>query len=119
MKLSYALLTMMTIAMVGCPKEEVDSSKRLSELSTDEAKDVCFDLVDEFPERMVSCGDGVMITIGGSADDCDGQVPDGSCTATVGDARDCAEAQKALTDAQLCADGPLPDECVELVGCST
>ncbi len=95
----------------------VDDSKKLSDLSTEEAKDVCLDLAADFPERMVTCS-GVTITIGLSEAECN--TPDtapATCTATVGDVRACNKAMYELSDAELCSSQSLPAACAKLEGC--
>jgi hypothetical protein len=117
MKTISYLVSVLALSLAACGGDSgVSSSKKLSELTTEEAKDACLELVADFPPRMVTCGD-TTITVGTETADCDGEVAPSSCTATVGDARDCAEAFKNQTDAQLCMDGPLPAACMKLVGC--
>jgi hypothetical protein len=117
MKTISCLVSVLVLSLAACGGDSgVDSSKKLSELSSQESKDACLELVEDFPPRMVTCG-GTMITVGTETADCDGEVAPSSCTATVGDARDCAEAFKNQTDEQLCMDGPLPAACMKIVGC--
>ena len=103
----------------------VSGSKQLVSLSAAEVTDLCEYFVDlAGAERMVDCGGGLTITIGGgSVSECviglqetQGQFP--GCTATVGNAESCMEALTDLTDAQLCSDGPLPTACQPLFNAS-
>lgn len=103
---------------VGCGGPS--DSDKLSELSLSEAKDLCHEMVDLNPERSVTCN-GQTFTVGLNDADCDddteADLPPDSCTATVGDARDCNEAQGDLTEAQICS-GTLPAACQKLAACS-
>lgn len=110
MKISIGCMSVLLAALVGCGG--VDDSKKLSELSTDESKDVCDELADDYPEKTVTC-DGVMFTI---KVNCDGQVASPNCTATVGDARDCSAALYVQAEACM-IDAPLPPACAKLAGC--
>ena len=104
------------LAITGCG-DSVSDSKKLSELSTEEAKDVCLELVDDYPERSVTCG-STTITIGLKSSECTDQTQaPATCTATVGDVRDCNAALYSQTDAELCSDAPLPAACAKLAGC--
>lgn len=95
----------------------VSDSKKLTDLSADEAKDLCEELADGFPERSVDCS-GVMITIGFDKSECaSASEAPASCTATAGDARDCADAMSALTDEQICTSEDLPAACAPLQDC--
>ena len=109
--------TFLLIAIAGCGDSGVSDSKKLSDLSTAESKDVCLELASDYPERTVTCG-STTITIGLTSAECNtqDQAP-ATCTATVGDARDCTDAIYSQTDAELCADTPLPAACTRLMGC--
>lgn len=101
-----------TLVACGGPSD----STKLNELSDDESKDLCEELVDDNPERTVTCM-GVMITVGLSSEDCaQPEDPGTACEATVGDARDCNSAQAALTEAEICM-GMLPAACARLASC--
>jgi hypothetical protein len=112
----FALLTLVVLGCGG--GSGVSDSKKLADLSTDEAKDLCEELADGFPERTVDCS-GVMITIGFNKAECatDSEPAPSSCTATAGDARDCADAMSALTDDQICTSDSLPAACAPLQDC--
>ncbi len=114
---SHALIgSALLLATVGCGDSVPDSTK-LFDLSTAEAKEVCLELVGDYPERSVTCG-AATIKIGLTTAECNDNEPaPASCTATVGDARDCNAALYDKTDAELCADEPLPAVCAKLVGC--
>jgi len=114
---SCALIgSFLLLAAAGCGSS-VSDSKKLSELSTSEAKDVCLELASDYPERTVTCG-SASITIGLTAAECNTPDPaPATCNATVGDVRDCQDALYSQTDAELCADSPLPAACAKLAGC--
>lgn len=110
--LSLSLLVVPFVIACGGPSD----SDKISDLSTDEAKDLCEEFVDDNPERTVTCM-GVMITVGLSSADCASQdEPGASCTATVGDARACNSAQAAQTEAEICT-GMFPAACAKLAQC--
>ena len=112
--LSAALLF---CAIAGCSDSGVSDSKKLTALTTAESKDVCLELAGDYPERTVMCGT-TAITVGLTAAECNVDDPaTATCTATVGDARDCVDALYSQTDAQLCADTPPPAACAKLQGC--
>jgi hypothetical protein len=111
--LQLSLLAVPFLIACGGPSD----STKLNELSEDEAKDLCEEARDSNPERTVTCM-GVMLTVGLSSEDCaDPGTPGSSCTATVGDARACNEAQGNQTEAQICA-GEIPAACAKLASCS-
>lgn len=102
--------------LVGCGGG-VSDSKKLAELSVSEAKDVCLELVDDYPEKTVNCN-GTMTTVGFTKAECDDEGPaPATCTATVGDIRDCTDAFYSLSDAQICMLETLPAACAPLEGC--
>jgi hypothetical protein len=99
----------------------VSGSKSLVTLSDGEVTDLCEFLVDVGgPERMIDCGGGLTLTVGGqTVTECNaglkasqGQFP--NCTATVKNAEECAKAISDLSDQQLCSDGPPPAACQPL-----
>lgn len=117
-----SLFVVAAVLAVGCGGDGVSDSKKLSEVSASEAKDVCESLIDDYPERVVTCGSGsasIMITIGFSSADCTDTTPPSSttCSATVGDLRTCQDAIYSQTDAQLCSDSSQPAACAKLEGC--
>jgi len=103
--------------LVGCGGDGVSDSKKLTDLSASESKDVCLELAEDYAPRTVDC-DGTMITIGIEKADCnDAETAPATCTATVGDARDCYDAMFSMSDAEICmADAP-PAACAKLEGC--
>ena len=113
-------LMLLAVVLVGCGGDDgVSDSKRLSDLTQAEAQSVCEDLADDFPERSVNCM-GTTITIGFNKSECaaDSTEPTpATCTATVGDARDCADAFYGLTDDQICTTETLPAACAPLEEC--
>jgi len=115
---SCALIgTLLLLAITGCGDSGVPDSKKLSDLSAAESKDACLEIAADYPERTVTCG-STTITIGLTTAECNTQEPaPATCTATVGDARDCSAAMYSMTDAELCADTPLPAACAKLTGC--
>jgi hypothetical protein len=103
---------------MGCGGDGVSDSKKLTDLSTQETKDVCEELAADFPERTVNCS-GTMITIGYNKAECAGNTEPApaTCTATVGDVRDCADALFSLSDDQICTTDELPAACAPLNDC--
>ena len=112
-------LFFLAVVLMGCGGGGgVDDSKKLSDLSADEAQDLCSEFVDDFPERTVDCS-GTMITIGYTAAECAdaGEPAPTTCTATVGDARACADATFSLSDDEICNAETLPAACAALQDC--
>jgi hypothetical protein len=111
-------LFLLATVLMGCGGDGVSDSKKLTDLSAAETKDVCNELADDYPERTVNCS-GTMITVGYSAADCamPGDAAPDTCTATVGDVRDCADAIFSLSDEQICTSDALPAACAKLDGC--
>lgn len=104
------LLSLIAVPFITACGGPSDSTK-LSDLSADEAKDLCEELS---YSRTVTCS-GQTITI--NSDDCSmATAPSASCTATVGDARDCTDAIKSAADTELCT-GSLPAACEKLSTC--
>jgi len=105
------------ISLGACADDGVPDSKKLTELTVAEAKDACLELQADYPERTVTCGT-ITITIGLTVAECNDETPaPAACTATVGDARACNSDLYKQTDAELCADGPLPASCAKLTSC--
>jgi hypothetical protein len=108
----------------ACGGGGVSGSKTLASLSDSEANDVCNDAIDAFgtTDRVVTCPDDTMITIGvGTVSECvmgikaiKTAAP--SCTATVDNFQSCAEDLKTATDAQLCSDA-FPASCEAQFAC--
>jgi hypothetical protein len=109
---------LLSALLIGCGGDGVSDSKKLSDLTAEEAKDACLEQAADFPERTVDCGDGITLTVGIAEADCNDAGPaDAGCTATVGDARACFDAMYKLTDAQICMAESLPAACAKLEGC--
>lgn len=98
----------------------VAGDKLLVSLNAGEIRKLCEYAVEiAGPERMVDCGDGVTIVVGGdTVAECiasfeESQDAAPSCTATVADHERCNEAVAELSDAALCAD-EFPAACAPL-----
>jgi hypothetical protein len=116
MKLTIMVVSAATL--LGCGGSGVSDSKKITELTTEEAKDVCQEMAEDFPEKTVTCEGGLSFKVGIPAAECDNpDVAPATCTATVGDARACNEAIYSQSDAELCSDTPLPAACAPLEGC--
>jgi hypothetical protein len=112
------MLVVGVVMVVGCGDEGVSGSKKITELSAAESKDVCQEFAGDYPERTVMCGPDVTFTIGFKDVDCNNIEPaPATCTATVGDARACNDAIYSMSDAELCGDGPTPPACAKLEDC--
>jgi hypothetical protein len=98
----------------------VARSKSLASLSDDEITDLC-EYFAEAEVRTIDCGDGLTITIEpNTVTECvtKQQAIPASCTATVGDAEDCDEDFRNLSDAQHCSDVTTPPaSCTRLLEC--
>jgi hypothetical protein len=104
-----------TILVIGCGGG-IDGSTKLSDLSQADTDDLCDELVDDYPEKTVDCGSGVMITVGFTASDCsDNAPPPATCAATVDDVRNCTSALYEGSNA--CSDN-LPAACARLADAS-
>jgi hypothetical protein len=110
------LFVLATVLFIGCGDDGVSDSKKLSDLSTAEATDLCKELASDHPPRTVTCGN-FMFTLGIDPATCDGEVPTAACTATAGDARACQDAYDDLTDEQICTNETGPAACQKLTGC--
>ena len=105
-----------TFAFAGCGG--ISDDTKLSELTVSEAKDLCLELAADYPEKSVSCGNGISIRLGVTKASCDDETPaSDACTATAGDFRDCTAALYGQTDAEACMDRPLPAACAKLANC--
>ena len=109
-------------AACGGSGSGVDGGKRLSSLSDAEIRDICEYAIDvQGPERMIDCGGGVTLTVGGgSVDECiagatESKTEYPNCAATVDDYEACTEAFADVTDAQWCSDDiTFPAACAPL-----
>lgn len=105
------ILSFATLTLVACGGG-IDGGTKLSDLSQGETDDLCQELVDDYPEKTVDCGSGLMVTVGFKSADCTDNTPPGSsCAATVDDARDCTAALYEGSNA--CSDS-LPAACARL-----
>lgn len=114
-------LMLLAAVLVGCGGG-VSDSKKLSDLTAAEAKEACEEMADDYPERTVTCESGgqtFTLTLGIDKADCatDSEPAPATCTATVGDARDCYDAFYSLTDAEICSSDSEPAACAKLEGC--
>lgn len=113
-KASWAMW--ISLALAACGGDGGGSSglpdnKSAGSLTSAEAMALCQEIAADYPERTIDCGNGTTITIGTSASDCATATIPATCTATVGDFRDCFAAMDALTDAQVCMSDGFPPEC--------
>ena len=95
----------------------ISDSKQLGSLTQEEGTALCNEIADNYPEKTVSCPDGDT-TVGTSPSDCTGgdNTFPSSCTATVGDARDCFDALYNQSESDTCS-GTIPAECEPLFSC--
>jgi hypothetical protein len=115
---TLTLLSVLSAMVIAACGGGIDGSKKLSELTLEETKDACLELVDDYPEKTVDCGGGVTITVGFTTAECnDNSVAPATCTATVDDARDCTEQLYNNTANTICMDKPLPASCMKLQAC--
>jgi len=111
-RLLWLSVAVFAISCGGSSGSGVSSSKLLVDLSVSEEDDLCNYIVDvEDAPRTVTCSDGSTVTLEESTD-CDFSGFTTSCTATVGDAEDCAQA--------LGNDPCNPDlsACIEIIQCA-
>lgn len=103
--------------LVGCGGDGVSDSKKLADLTAEESKDVCLDLAAEYPEKTIVCGT-TSVTLGLATAECNtsDDVP-ATCTATVGDIRECTGVLYSLSTDQFCMLDSLPAACAPLEGC--
>ncbi len=104
----------------GSSNSGLSDSTKLNSISQNEAEALCYEMVDLWPERDVTCF-GQTFKLGLTDADCEtGNDPtavDPTCTATVGDARACLRAFASLSDAQICS-GTAPAACAAIDACS-
>jgi len=119
-----ALCSGLAVACGGGTGSGVSGSKSLVSLNDGEINDLCKYIVDvSGPTRTVDCGGGVKVTLEAQtvaecvADLKASQAAAPTCAATVDHAEACVEALADFTDAQLCADTPLPTACAPLLEC--
>jgi hypothetical protein len=124
--LSSLVVSVLSISTFACGGDGSSSSgiadsTKLNAISQSEAESLCYEMVDLWPERDVTCF-GQTFKLGLTDADCgngteDPTAVDPTCTATVGDARACLRAFAALTDAQICS-GTAPAACAAIDACS-
>lgn len=124
--LSTLLVSALSITTFACGDSgssgsDIPDSTKLNAISQNDAESLCYEMVDLWPERNVTCS-GQTFKLGLTDADCDNGTEDPtavdpSCTATVGDARACLRAFAALTDAQICS-GTAPSACAAVNACS-
>lgn len=94
------IVLVVCLALYGCGgggDSGVPDSAVASDLSAEEAQAVC----EEIEFREVDCGGGNTMTLG--QEDCStAEPPPATCTATVGEFRDCFDALEALSDDEIC-----------------
>jgi hypothetical protein len=99
------VVCILSLALAACGGGDDDSgvpdSKVVGQLTASEAMAVCVELAGIFPARTVDCGGGNTINVGIDPAECD-EAPPATCTATVGQFRDCFGDIADLTDAQWC-----------------
>jgi len=103
-KISMVLCGVLSMALVACGGGDdsgLSDSKVVGTLTLEEAMSLCQELAGVFPERTVDCGGGNTLTVGIDPAECTDQPPM-TCTATVGQFRDCFGDISDLTDAQWC-----------------
>ena len=118
------LVVCTSLGLLACGSDDDGSglpdSKVIGTLSASEAMAFCNELEASFPQRTVDCGGGAMVTVGFEAD-CSMAMARTTCTATVGNFRDCFGDLDGLSDAQLCDDTtPAPASCAPVLsaGCT-
>jgi hypothetical protein len=94
----------------------IPGSKKLAEMTLQEAMDLCLELADDYPERTVSCSSGETFSAGYTVSECASEmVAPGSCMASVADIRRCAASFYNSSDAELCASDSFPSACDPLL----
>jgi hypothetical protein len=111
------ILSFATLTLIGCGGG-IDGSTKLSDLSVAEVKDLCNELLDDYPEKTVDCGNGFTVTVGVAASECsDPSEAPATCMGTVEDQRDCISEIYNQSDMETCSDQALPAACTRLQGC--
>jgi len=107
--------------LVGCGggDDGPSSSKKLADLSNSEATDLCHSFASDYPPKTVDCGADGTTTFGFDDADCTGSdnTFDSTCTATVGDLRDCADDLYNESDADIC-NQVVPPSCAAVSSCT-
>lgn len=86
----------------------ISNGTELGSLDKEDAIKLC----EEAEARTIECGEGdVTWTIELNGDCSDAEAPPETCTATVGDWRDCVDAWDAMSDDEICAAESTPSAC--------
>lgn len=104
MKKNLWVVSLLSLALAACGGGDdsgLDDSKVVGQLTASEAMSLCVELSGVFPQRTVDCGGGNTIDVGIDPAECN-EAPPATCTATVGQFRDCFGDISDLTDAQWC-----------------
>ena len=120
MKLNLTFLAVpFAIAACGGGGSGISDSKRMADLSIDEARDLCHEFADDYPVETFTCpGSDQASSRGTDPADCDAAdfelgVP-AACPATVGQFRSCTDALYSLSDDEFCNLQSIPTECAFL-----
>ncbi len=103
---NYLLALPALLLLAGCGG--ISDGTELTSLTADDADAVCAELADAAPAREVTCGEGdfeFTFTLGVDEAECASgfePVESASCTATVGDMKDCMSEGLDLSDEELC-----------------
>lgn len=102
------LIIAATLVLSACG---LSNGTELGSLDQEDATKLC----EEGEARTIECGEGEVTWTIELNGDCDNaEVPPETCTATVGDWRDCSDAWAAMSDEEICAAESTPSECAPL-----
>jgi len=118
--MKHVLSSVALISLLSCGGDGGSSglpdSKVVGTLTPAESDALCQEFVADFPARTIDCGGGFTVEIGTTAADCDGSTPPATCTATVGDFRECFDMLSGLSDAEFCMLEVPPAACSAVLG---
>jgi hypothetical protein len=122
MKIHYRMV-LLGVCAVGCGGSSggVDDNELLVDVTPTQAVALCKQLSSDYPQKTVSCGSGVNVTVGDNGSDCASEgsgsntIP-ASCTATVGDAENCVAAEYGDPCA-LASGSDIPQACDAFFAC--